>query len=98
MVAVIAGVFWSGDAEMGISGVINIAPSPVPPTHLLPPNIETNIYAIRNNNNSPVHSGRNEILLLQFIVSVIISTKQAQYGIENNLRGFPIRKKEYIKM
>ena len=28
MVAVIAGVFWSGDAEMGISGVINIAPSP----------------------------------------------------------------------
>ena len=34
MVAVIAGVFWSGDAEMGISRVINIAPplpSPVPP-------------------------------------------------------------------
>ena len=60
MVAVIAGVFWSGDAQMGISGVINIAPHPLPPS-----NIETNIYAIRNNNNSPVHSGRNEIILLQ---------------------------------
>ena len=65
MVAVIAGVFWSGDAEMGISRVINIAPLPSLPPSTSPPNIETNIYAIRNNNNSPVHSGRNEILLLQ---------------------------------
>ena len=34
MVAVIAGVFWSGDAEMGISGVINIAPH-LPPAPIL---------------------------------------------------------------
>ena len=54
------GCFGRVTRRWGSAGLLTLPPPPPPP-----PNIETNIYAIRNNNYSPVHSGSNEVVLLQ---------------------------------